>query len=138
MVERCPNLGPRRPRPAYAEPDIPGAQTSRLDGKDPETAFPDAAPIAGFHDRGPDQAIPSGRGVPFPWPEGAGCVRAYGLDGSLASDARRPGKGDAGIVPAAVPCGLLELRFSPEQRRAPRFLVKTSIGKWAMIPGSDN
>ena len=46
----------------------------------------------------------------FHWPEGAGRVRAYGLDGSLAWDARRSGKADAGIVP----CGLLQLRCSPQ------------------------
>jgi hypothetical protein len=50
----------------------------------------------------------------FHWPAGAGRVRAYGLDGSLAWDTRRPGKADAGMIPARVPCGLLQLRFSPD------------------------
>jgi hypothetical protein len=50
----------------------------------------------------------------FHWPEGAGHARAYGLDGSLAWEARRSEKADAGVVPAAVPCGLLQLRFSRE------------------------
>lgn len=50
----------------------------------------------------------------FHWPDGDRRVRAYGLDGSLAWEARRDASAEEGRVPAAVPCGLLRLRFSPE------------------------
>jgi cytochrome c len=48
----------------------------------------------------------------FAWPEGTGRVRAYGVDGALAWEARRAGSGD-GTIPTAVPCGMLRLRFFP-------------------------
>lgn len=50
----------------------------------------------------------------FHWPDGSGRVRAYGLDGSLTWEVRRAASAEEGRIPAAVSCGLLQLRFSPE------------------------
>lgn len=50
----------------------------------------------------------------FSWPDKAGRVRAFAVNGSVAWEARRSGKGDEGRIPASIPCGLLQLRFYPE------------------------
>lgn len=49
----------------------------------------------------------------FAWPDGAGRLRAYGLGGTLEWQAERFGMDKVGKIPASVPCGLLQLRFSP-------------------------
>ncbi len=47
----------------------------------------------------------------FTWPMKAVGVRAYAVDGSLAWEAHRFGNAHEGLVPAAIPCGLLQMRF---------------------------
>ncbi len=48
------------------------------------------------------------------WPEGASRVQAYRLDGSLAWESRRLGSAEDGGIAAAIPSGLLQLRFYAE------------------------
>ncbi len=50
----------------------------------------------------------------FYWPGGANVVRAYGVDGALKWESRRSAITFEGWVPASVPCGLLQLRFSQD------------------------
>lgn len=86
---------------SYVGPCAPVVVPVRAPGFRPAPA----APIRLYHLGGDSR---------FHWPEGAGRVRAYGLEGSLAWDARRLGSAEEGRVPATVPCGLLQLRFSPD------------------------